>query len=57
MVAQHMLADCNRVIYLDIRVILIMPKLYILFSYENSVIFLYKNTFNIYLVIFNDVDN
>ena len=57
MLAQHMFADCNRVIFLYIIVILIMHKLYNIFYYKNSVILFYNNTFRIYLVIFSDADN
>ena len=43
-----MLADCNRVIFLNIRVISIMQKLRNVF---------YKNNFCMYLVILRDFDN
>ena len=49
MMTQHMLADFNRVIYLNIRFILIMQKLHSLFFYENSVILFYMNNFSIYM--------
>ena len=40
MMAEQMIADCNRVISLNIRVILIMQKLYNLFFYEKCNSFL-----------------
>ena len=57
MLAQHMFAGCNGVIFLYIIVILIMLKLYNIFYYKNSVILFYNNTFRIYLIIFSDADN
>ena len=57
MMAQHILANCNRVIYLNIRVIFIVQKLYKLFLIKNSVILFYKNNFHIFLVILSDFDN
>ena len=57
MKAQHILADCNRVIDFNIRVILIMQKLYNLFFTENVASLFDKNNFSIYLVILSDLDN
>ena len=58
---QQMVADCNRVIFLNIRFILIMQKLYTsnLFFEENSVISIYKDNFSIFLqiVILSGFDN
>ena len=58
---QQMVADCNRVTFLNIRFILIMQKLYTcnLFFEEKSVISIYKDNFSIYLliVILSDFDN
>ena len=59
MMAQHMLFNRSRVIFLNIRLILIMRNLYNYFFYKHSVILFYKNKFSIYmhLVILSDVDN
>ena len=55
--AQHKLADYNRVIFINIKFILIMQKLYNLFFYENSVIVFYKNNLSTYLVILSDFND
>ena len=52
-----MLADNSRVIFLNIKFILIMQKLYKLLLGENSEILFYNNNFMIYLVILSDFDN
>ena len=52
-----MLADNSRVIFLNIKFILIMEKLYNLHLGENSVILFYDNNFMIYLVNLSDFDN
>ena len=57
MMAQHMLADYNRAIFINIKFIVIMQKLYNLFFYENSVIVFYKNNFSMYLVILSDFND
>ena len=48
---QHVLVDSNRVIFLNTRIILIMPEIYNLLFDKNSVIVFYKNNFSIYFVI------
>ena len=50
---KNMLADNSRVIFLNIKFILIMQKLYNLLLGENSVILFYNNNFMIYLVFDN----
>ena len=57
MMAQHMLADNNRAIFINIKFILIMQKLYNLFFDENSVIVFYKNNLSTYLVILSDFND
>ena len=57
MMAQHMLADYNRVIFINIKFILIIQKLYNLFFDENSVIVFYKNNLSTYLVILRDFND
>ena len=57
MMAEHILADCNRVIFLSMRVILIMQKSYNLFFHEHFIILFYKNNISIYLVIVSDINN
>ena len=52
-----MIADNSRVIFLNIKFILMMQKLYNLLLGENSVILFYNNNFMIYLVILSDFDN
>ena len=50
-------ADNSRVIFLNIKFILIMQKLFNSHIGENSVILFYNNNFMIYLVILSDFDN
>ena len=59
MMAQQILADSYRAIFLNITVILIMQELYNLFFNKNSFILFYKDSFStcIYLVISSDFDN
>ena len=52
-----MLADNSRVIFINIKFILIMQKLYNLLLGEISVILFYNNNFMIYLVILSDFGN
>ena len=56
---KNMLADNSRVIFLNIKFILIMQKLYTsnLLLGENSMILFDNNNFMIYLVILSDFDN
>ena len=58
MIAQHMLADCNRVIFLNIIVISIVAYAKIIISFflfiKNSKILIYKNNKIIYLDILNE---
>ena len=57
MLPKNMLADNGRVIFLNIKFILIMQNLYnLLLNGENSVILFYNNNFMIYLVILSDFD-
>ena len=49
--AKHILANCNRVIFLNVRVIFIVQKLYNVLFVKNSVILFFKNNFYIFLVI------
>ena len=55
--AKNILADNSRAIFLKIKFILIMQKLYNLLLGENSVILFYNTNFMIYLVILSDFDN
>ena len=57
MMAQHMLADYNRAIFINIKFILIMQELYNLLLGENFVILFYNNNLMIYLVILSDFDH
>ena len=52
-----MLANNSRVIFLKIKFILIMQRLFNLILGENSVILFHNNYFIIYLVILSDFDN
>ena len=52
-----MFAENSKVIFLKIKFILIMQKLYNLLLCEKSVISFYNNNFMIYLVILSDFDN
>ena len=54
---KNMLADNSRLIFPNIKFILIMQKLYYLLLGENSAILFYNNNFMIYLVILSDFDN
>ena len=51
------MGQTSRVIFLNIKFILIMQKLYNLLLSENSVILFYNNNFMIYLVIISDFVN
>ena len=53
---KNMLANNSRVIFLNIKFILIMQKLYNLLLGDNSVILFFNNDFIIYLVILSDFD-
>ena len=56
MLAQHMLADCKRNLFLNIKFILNM-KNYIIYFLMKTLNFFYNNNFSIYLIILNDFDN